>query len=520
MSVDPSGLLALQRLIGNRAVTALIQSGDIGHLGVQRAVPAPPGPAGSDVSSGQGVELALPPEVRDPEGSFEQRPVTSIEVTAQAQVTKLDNALQQAEEELSNTAIANKVFLRASFTTQEQAISRSFSSFEQGVIKHAATEQASARAATSRTATTIRGQAREAIAAGQREVTGLETASTAVGDQQARRATTEASARVDKARPGVGGGSEEEIRQGKDKIAKSVSGKARTELARAADQTTTQVRSGVGQLRSGLYGPAREGVATKVGAAADQADRVLKQGLGTATRAIGDLTYKAKKSAGKARQTVVKGLRAARQEAIKNLDQWATSGRQRLHAVASQYRQAITASARHFSMGAASSLAPAAEVAGVQQEVDDALQGGTEGAVTGLLETTGGLREGMAQLAAQHAGAVSSAREAAQQGVSQVKTVTQAAQRRTGAGFLSTLQTTASQATAELTGAPSRVAGGLAPQHQTGVGGLAKTVDQAGTQQDRWTADARTRGERGASRLDSEASRLAGQARPLCANMI
>ncbi|MGH2731932.1 MAG: hypothetical protein ACRDJG_03140 [Actinomycetota bacterium] len=94
VSVDPSGLLALQRLIGNRAVTALIQSGDIGHLGVQRAVPAPPGPAGSDVSSGQGVELALPPEVRDPEGSFEQRPVTSIEVTAQAQVTKLDNALQ------------------------------------------------------------------------------------------------------------------------------------------------------------------------------------------------------------------------------------------------------------------------------------------------------------------------------------------------------------------------------------------------------------------------------------------
>ncbi|MDN5771502.1 MAG: hypothetical protein L0H24_11485, partial [Microlunatus sp.] len=456
-------MLQLQRLAGNRAVTALFRAGSGRHL-------APPG--------GVNVQRDAAATPGDPTGLGD--------AVAAEPVARINEAEQSALARLTAAATTRRAEVAASFGTASQQAEQSFRAFEAQSKAGEAADTAEISATGTGAKAAIRQQAATTETRTQGVVGRLESAASAAAGQETARARSVSAEQQQRAIPAVGAASDEEVRQGKTKIAATVEGKAKTELSKAGDQAAASVAHGQQQMASKLYGPAKAGATGKVKAAAAEADQAMDSGRSTAQTAVHQITGKAINASANAKRTVTQGVASGQRLATADVAAWDEAGRTKISASAEQFRTEILNGARQFEADAQAAQADSQILDTARTEMHEGLRHGAAGMVAALTESGAGLDDGMAQLSAQHLAGVAASSQQTKQQVVQLGYEVRSGQQTATRGFRSTADSATAEAKAQFAAVPDRLDAQLAGPHRTGVEAIHNKVDEVGTKASRW----------------------------------
>ncbi|MFT4163838.1 MAG: hypothetical protein QM650_01185 [Microlunatus sp.] len=477
----------LQGLAGNRAVTTLLQARSRtrrpGTVILQReasSVPVDP--------TGLAAAITVDP------------------------IARINEAEQSALTQLATTAAVHQAEVEASFRDASQQAGQSFRVFEVQSKAGEASESGQIQAASSESRSAVKQQAASARTRTHAVVGQLESETSGVAGQEAARARSAATGQQQRAVPAANGASDEEVRQGQEKIAATVQGKARTELSKAGDQAAAGIGRGQQQLSAELYGPAKSDATGKVETAATHADQAIGSGQNTAQAAVRQITGKATSESAKAKGTVTRAIASGQQQAAGDIVAWHEAGRTRISAKADEFRAEVLAGAQQFEADAQAALPDGETLDAARSEVQEGLRKGTDGMVAALADSATGLDDGLAQLAGQHTAGVSASSQQTRQHVVELGNAVRAGQQQVTSGFRATAGAAAGEATTELAAVPDRLGTQLAGPHQTGLGGIRDKADETADRASTWADEARSTGDRGSSDLDSAASSLAQEA--------
>ena len=493
--VIPS-LLALQRNAGNRAVVQLLQD---------RSPRRPPADLG-----GEAPTLALPVLDAPPAGP-PSRIGEEVVATAVAGQALIDGEVAQAEVELEDTAVRQEAAIRMVFSQQAATVDRSVRTMATAVRTSSAARSVAVAASGAQSTAAVRASGATAKAGANATIAGLAGEAAGRGQREANRAVTAASAHVGEARPEVGTG-EPEVVQGKQRIAADVTAKARRELNAAGGRTAQAVRSGVGELRQKLYGPAGAKAAEQVAGVVASTNQAVQQGVGAARAGIARTASGAVAIGERASREIRRTVLAGERQALADIRGWARVGRARIAAAAEQMKQSIIQQARVFAAQVAEVPVPGRRAAQVGSEVKDGIRAAIAASGENVRQATAGAAEGMGDLATSHAAAVAQVGPAAAVGFQRSTQAAVAAQAQTAAAFSNQAKAASAGVIGDLSQLPTRARAALAPEHQRRTADLGNLVDEADRRQAAWSSDARSRGEAGTGRFDSEARRLADAA--------
>jgi len=456
-------------------------------------------------------DLDLPPEPAAARVPLPNGPAADLMEAVEAEQRRIEKGAEQAGAKLSEAARQQKALIEETFTEQHRSVAGGFASFHDALRQSAATETAAAQSKTATATAAIRKEAAVSVESGHGRVAAMESTAAAAGETQAGRAIKDADERIGAVRPSSPGG-DADIQSGVGHISDAVSQRARAELTSAGARAAANVKDGVRQLQDNLYTPARNKIADAAGSAADDAEQALRHGMQTATTAVGNLTGHATKAGYRAHQTLVSGLELGRKRAHSEVDRWAEAGRRRLLSAAKRLGRAVVGHARAFAASVSTSRAPKEEAAAASAEATQQAQEATDQTVRGLDEVAAGLAQGVVELGTAHVGAARKVTGQVAHGLQHTESAALGAQRRAGAAFAVHADEARASAQSDLGQLPTRAAAGLESEHRTGMDRLGKTVDDAGSHQERWTRDAKAQAEAGGQRFAGEAERLGSQA--------
>ncbi|WP_146060317.1 Hint domain-containing protein [Amycolatopsis sp. CA-128772] len=315
---------------------------------------------------------------------------------------------------------------------------------------------------------------------------------------QAARTVADAPGHAAAARPAIAT-SDPEVAGQQRKVADAVSGKARTEVAAAADRTAAKVREHGARMRTEVFGPTADQARQQIGELARESDRAVGDGASVASGEIAGLGAQATRAAADAYRRATAALTAGRETARGDLTTWATRAKDRVTTIAGRLRTSVENQGRAL---AATRRRP-------HPATLDALRTAGGQVADAIGETGRTLRDGLEQLADSHGAAGADVGDRVRQGFTAAATAATTAAGRAEQAFDRHAGQIGAEAAADLTAAPDRTAAALSPHRQKGLADLSGAVDEAGTEQRSWASDARGRGEDGADRIASEARNLA-----------
>ena len=487
-----ASMMAVQRSAGNRAVAQLLQNR------------APRRDAAE--LEGEAPSLALPAVEAPAEAPPSRIGEEVVAATVEGQPT-IDAAVAHAGAELDGAADRQEAGLRKAFSQQAAAVDRSVKTMAAAVRTSSAARSAAVAASAAQTTAAVRTSGATAKVAANATIGGLAAEAAGTGQQEANRATTSASAHVAAARPKAGVG-EPEVAEGKRRIADDVTAKARRELSAAGARTAQAVRSGVGELRQKLYGPAGAKAAEQVASVVASTTRATQQGLGAARSGI-ERTARGSVAMGeRASREIRRAVQAGERQALADVRAWTRSGHARIAAAADQMKHSILQQARAFAAQVGQGPLPRRRAAQVGSEVKAGVRAAVDATRANVQQATAGAAQGMGELATGHAAAVGQVGPAATAGFQRSGQAAVAAQAQTAAAFTAHATAASGGVSGELSQLPARASAALAPEHQRRTGDLRNLVDDADSRQAAWSGDARSRGEAGTGRFDAEANRL------------